>query len=238
MSTPHDPRDPHSPGGNSPLGYHSAGPPLPPGQWPPPYDQPPPPPEGPVPGMHNPHRRPRRWRKIAKWTLIGAGVFILAGTVAGLVTGSQTSGHLAKPASHHGAPAAPSFSPSATTPAPAPPKVRVHFVVTGTGIPSITYGSSSDNRSPQGGLGLLGDGVALPFRAGMAFRSSASYYSIDAQLEGGGDITCKIVVTAGPGYKPLTVSSGHASGQDNICSAQAAPAGTDSNGLPEWQSEN
>ena len=72
----------------------------------------------------------------------------------------------------------------------------------------------------------------------MAFRSSASYYSIDAQLEGGGDITCKIVVTAGPGYKPLTVSSGHASGQDNICSAQAAPAGTDSNGLPEWQSEN
>jgi len=66
------------------------------------------------------------------------------------------------------------------------------------------------------------------------FDGSASYYALNAQLQGDGDITCKIVAT-GPGDVPLTVSHGAASGGYNICSAQAAS--TDSSGL-QWQDEN
>ena len=129
-----------------------------------------------------------------------------------------------------------SASPSAAVTQPASPKpvVRVHFIVTGTGLPSIMYGSDSDNRSPPGRLGPLGDGNQLPWRASMKFDPSAQFYSLNAQLEGGGDISCKIVVTAGPSYTKITVSHGHASGGYNICSAQAAP--TDSTGL-NWQNE-
>jgi len=129
-----------------------------------------------------------------------------------------------------------SSSPSAAVTQPASPKpvVRVHFIVTGTGLPSITYGSDSDNRSPSGGLGVLGDGNQLPWRASMKFDPSAQYYSLNAQLEGDGSISCKIVVTAGASYTKITVSHGHASGGYNICSAQAAP--TDTTGL-NWQNE-
>ena len=67
----------------------------------------------------------------------------------------------------------------------------------------------------------------------MTFDASASYYAMNAQLQGDGDITCKIVAT-GPGDQPLTVSSGAASGGYNICSAQAAPE----NGGLNWQNEN
>jgi hypothetical protein len=124
---------------------------------------------------------------------------------------------------------------AAPIPTPTPtvnPPTRVKFIVTGTGAPSIQYGSDSDNRSPTGGLGALGDGNALPWHASMKFDPNALYYSISAQLEGDGNIRCKIVVT-GPGDQPLTVSHGHAQGGYNICSAQAAP----SDGGLNWQNE-
>lgn len=121
------------------------------------------------------------------------------------------------------------------TPAAAPVLhvTRVHFVVTGTGDPSITYGSDADNRDAGGTAGFMGDGNALPWHASMRFRGDAQYYSMDAQLEGSGNIHCKIVVT-GPGVQPMTVASGHASGGYSICSAQAAPS--DSRGS-SWQNE-
>ncbi|HEY6788038.1 MAG TPA: hypothetical protein VI365_12075 [Trebonia sp.] len=64
--------------------------------------------------------------------------------------------------------AAVATTPAAATPAapasPTPgPATQVHFVVTGRGNPSVTFGSDSDSRSPAGGYGPLGDGVALPF---------------------------------------------------------------------------
>ena len=65
------------------------------------------------------------------------------------------------------------------------------------------------------------------------FDSSAEYYAMNAQLQGAGSITCKIVVT-GPEDQPLTVSHGAAKGEYNICDVQAAP--TDSTGL-NWQDE-
>jgi hypothetical protein len=125
------------------------------------------------------------------------------------------------------APAVPATSapPARTPPAtPGPSRpTRVRFIVTGSapdGV-DITYGSDSDNRSPRGGLGIDGSGTAVPWRGSVPFDGSAEYYSISAQLNGSGDIRCKIVVT-GPGDAPLTVSHGHSSGSYNICRAQAA----------------
>jgi hypothetical protein len=174
-------------------------------------------------------------RKILTTLAALAAVIVLV-SIGAALGGTGSSGPGVKQADPPAA-STPATSPatSPATPAAAPPlhATRVHFIVTGTGNPSITYGSDSDNRDGGGTLGILGDGNTLPWRASMRFRSDAQYYSIDAQLESGGDIHCKIVIT-GPGMQPLTVSGGHASGQSNICSAQAAPedpAGS------SWQNE-
>ena len=155
------------------------------------------------------------------------------------MAGVAGSGGTSQPGQHQAQAAAAPSSSAASTPTATPaatPELhvtRVHFIVTGTGVPSITYGSDADNRNASGTIGLLGDGNQLPWRASMRFRSDAQYYSMDAQLENGGDIHCKIVVT-GPGVQPMTVSSGHASGNYSICSVQAAP--NDSRGS-SWQNE-
>lgn len=87
------------------------------------------------------------------------------------------------------------------------PKPVVRFVVTGSGSGvDITYGSDTDNR--QGG-------TSVPFSASLKLDRSADYYSLDAQLNGSGDITCKIII------REHVVAKGHASGGYNICSAQA-----------------
>jgi hypothetical protein len=116
-------------------------------------------------------------------------------------------------------------SPSNT---PASP-TKVEFIVSGTATDGIdiTYGPSGSNFDGPSTL----DGTAT---MSVPFDGSAEYYAIDAQLQGDGSITCKIVVT-GPDDNPLTVSRGAASGGYNICSAQAAPE--DSSGLT-WTNEN
>jgi hypothetical protein len=179
---------------------------------------------------------PPRKRHRIRTTLIVTGS-ILGGflVLGGILT--AVAGPSPQPATSP----APQASTAAPAAAPAPPPssapvlqvTRVHFTVTGTGSPSITYGSDADSRTPPGSFGPLGDGVALPFHASMRFRGDASYYSMDAQLEGGGDIHCKITVS-GPDIDTMTVSSGHASGGYNICSVQAAP--NDANGS-SWQNE-
>lgn len=168
-----------------------------------------------------------------RWILGGIGALIALFVVIGVATAGSTP-----PPRTHNATAAttqPSTAPATPAAASTPPLhvTRVKFVVTGTGAPSITYGSDSDNRDGGGTLGILSDGNTLPWHGSMKFRGDAEFYSIDAQLESGGDITCKIVVT-GPGVAPLTVASGHASGGDNICSAQAAPNDTTGS---SWQNE-
>ena len=118
-------------------------------------------------------------------------------------------------------------SAEAATPTPASP-TKVEFIVSGSapdGI-DITYGPSGSNLAGPSTL----DGTAT---MSVPFDGSAEFYSLNAQLQGGGSITCKMVVT-GPGDNPLTVSSGAASGGFNICDAQAAP--TDSSGL-SWDNE-
>jgi hypothetical protein len=174
---------------------------------------------------------PRR-HKILTTLAAATGTIFAVGVVAG-VAGSGTS----QPGQHQAqaAPASSSATTPAATPAAAPQLhvTRVKFIVTGTGNPSITYGSDADNRDGNGTAGLLGDGNPLPWHASMRFRSDAQYYSMDAQLEGSGDIKCKLVVT-GPGIAPLTVATGHASGGYSICSVQAAPNDTSGS---SWQNE-
>ena len=118
-------------------------------------------------------------------------------------------------------------SQAAASPSPAALS-KVEFVVTGStpdGI-DITYGPSGSNFAGPSTL----HGKA---RMSVKFDSSASYYALNAQLQGAGSIACKIVVT-GPGDQPLTVSHGAASGGYNICSAQA----TSDDGGFTWQDEN
>jgi len=111
----------------------------------------------------------------------------------------------------------------------------VWFVVTGTGAPTITYGDDTDSRDGGGTLGVLGDGNALPFKAWVPYQPGHLYYTLNAQLEGGGDITCKIVIT-GPGIEAnAVVATGHASGGYNICDAQADDTGDDTG--TNWQQE-
>jgi hypothetical protein len=87
-------------------------------------------------------------------------------------------------------------------------KPTVTFRVRGTasGV-DITYGSDSDNRQGPN---------SLPWQSTMARDDSGDtlYYSVTAQLNGGGDITCDVLV----GSK--VVATGHASGGYNICMAQ------------------
>lgn len=161
-----------------------------------------------------------------------AGALVITFGVIGAVAGSPSPSSTPKtpaPATST-APATPTAAAAA---APVLKVTRVRFIVTGTGDPSITYGSDADNRDGGGTIGMLGDGNALPWHASMRFRGDAQYYSLDAQLEGGGDIHCKIVVS-GPNINTMTVSSGHASGGENICSVQAAP--NDASGS-SWQNE-
>ena len=96
---------------------------------------------------------------------------------------------------------APSAAPSASAPAappasasaPAPTMTRqtdtVVFKVSGSGYPSVQYGTDSNSNDVPGGYGPLGNGVALPWSASLTYDPSALYYAVSAQLQGSGDIS-------------------------------------------------
>jgi len=80
----------------------------------------------------------------------------------------------------------------------------VVFTVTGSapnGV-DITYGDDSSNYEGT-----------LPLRVSLPVDDNALYYSVNAQLNGSGSITCKVVIGD-------AVEVGHAVGGYNICSAQ------------------
>jgi hypothetical protein len=109
-------------------------------------------------------------------------------------------------------------------------KVRIVFKVTGYAPAgaSIQYGSDSDNRSPQGGFGPLGDAQQVPWSASMPYHASSLYYDVTAQLEGGGDITAKVIKATTTYWSDgkhhtgrQVLATGHASGGYQIADAQA-----------------
>ncbi|MFE2068145.1 hypothetical protein ACFXDH_38200 [Streptomyces sp. NPDC059467] len=69
----------------------------------------------------------------------------------------------------------------------------------------ITYGSDSDTRK-----GAFENGR---FEATLPLEKGAMYYTLNAQLQGSGDINCSVTVDG-------QTKSGHASGGYNICDAQ------------------
>lgn len=172
-------------------------------------------------------------RHIVRYLSIGAG-----GTLGAIITAAMVAGGSgSKPAA---AVAPTAVAPASTAPAahasaspagyppvtPAAHADKMTFTVRGTGYPSVTYGTDSDNNTVAGGYGTLGDGVRIPWTASLDFSGRALYYNVTAQLEdGGGNITCTITVS-GPGIRTQVIATGHASGNYAICSAQAAPDST------------
>ena len=76
----------------------------------------------------------------------------------------------------------PAPSPSASSqPAPAPTMTRqtdvIVFRVSGTGYPTIQYGSDSNSND-------LPNGTALPWSGTVTYNPSALYYAVSAQLQG------------------------------------------------------
>ena len=128
----------------------------------------------------------------------------------------------------------PSPSPS---PSASPTMTRqtdlVVFKVSGSGYPSVQYGTDSNNNSPTGGYGPLGNGVALPWSTSLTYDSNALYYYVSAQLQGYGDISDSVteVITTycSNGHhktESFPLASGHASGSYNIAQAEYASGAT------------
>ena len=106
----------------------------------------------------------------------------------------------------------PADSPAAATPGhsakanhkAASKKVTIRVWGKAPGGVDIHYGTDSDNRSGSGDL---------PWSKTMTRAKGAMWYSVDAQLNGGGNIHCSVTVGG-------HTEKGHASGEYEICSAQ------------------
>jgi hypothetical protein len=142
--------------------------------------------------------------------------------------------------------ASPSAAPPSPSAAPAPTMTRqtdtVLFKVSGSGYPSIQYGSDNNSNSPPGGYGPLGDGNALPWSASLTYDSGALYYAVSAQLEGYGNISDSVteVITTSCSdgshkTESFPLASGHASGGYTI--AQAEYAGGDTGNATQAESD-
>jgi hypothetical protein len=100
------------------------------------------------------------------------------------------------------------------TPAPVKKPDVVTFKVWGNapagalGSLDISYGSDSDSRK-----GSFKNGT---FTATLPLDKDALYYTLNAQLQGSGDINCSVTVDG-------KTKKGHASGGYNICDAQLSP---------------
>jgi hypothetical protein len=153
------------------------------------------------------------------------GVVVIIGIATAVAGGGKSSSiNAAVPAPTTAGPAATTAAPARAAAAPAtkapveqaaatsaaPTPDQVVFKCTGTtdgnGI-DITYGPEGSDYSAS----------SLPFSKTMTLDSSAQYYDVQAQLQGGGEVTCSTTVdwSGGP-----TVNQGTASGGYNIADAE------------------
>jgi hypothetical protein len=105
---------------------------------------------------------------------------------------------------------------STPSPRPRPARQTVTFVVTGTPGADVTYGPSGTNLSGS-----------VPMRVTKPLGSPA-YYAINAQLQGGGQIACKIKIDG------KIISSGQAAGGYNIAQCEISPDPM----TGQWQNDN
>lgn len=155
--------------------------------------------------------------KAGRIVAIGCGsvlALVAFGGCMAAITNSPNDGKNAAPASPATA-SSKAASPSAKKTAPKPEKRTAPKVVTfrvwgnapagALGPLDITYGSDSDSRD-----GSFKNGT---FTATLPLDKDAMYYTVSAQLQGGGDIQCSVTVDG-------KTKRGHASGDYNICDAQ------------------
>jgi hypothetical protein len=132
------------------------------------------------------------------------GLFVFLAVVGAVIDGTGSQ----KPAAAPLGTSSPDATRKASAKSKAKPKADVvTFVVNGrapSGV-DVTYGTDTDNRQGP---------KRLPVRRTLKFTKKALYYVVSAQLNGSGDITCKVLHNGKP------VASGHASGGYSICSAQ------------------
>ena len=158
-----------------------------------------------------------------------AGV-VLNGSAAPSAAPAQTDPNRQTCAALDGTGYCPGDDPSPSPP-PAPTMTRqadtVVFRVSGTGDPSIQYGTDSSMNNPSDGAGALGDGNYLPWAARVPYDAGAPYYAVTAQLEGSGSIqdsVTEVVTTWCSGSNPKTESfplaRGNASGGYGIATAE------------------
>lgn len=190
--------------GQPPQGYHPGmqpqyqqQPPTWPQQQPPQYQQPGPAPQYPPQGRRQPPRRKGGKGKVV------AG--IIGGTVLLIVVISV--------AASHGSPQAPAAT-GTTPPAPsqaAPPSSHAAAAAPAT-VTYVVTGSSADVTYGPAGSSLSG---SVPMRKTDKLGSKpAAYYSIDAQLSGGGKVTCEIMISG------KVISKATATGGYNIASCE------------------
>ena len=166
----------------------------------------------------------------------GKAVASAVGLLLGISLVANACGSGSGSGSQQAQPVAAASSPAqAGQDAPATPDVvrtrtRIIFTVSGSAPQGadIMYGSDSDNRSPQGGLGFDGSGSAVPWSGSLRYRNGDLYYDVTAQLDGGGNIRCAVRMKMTAWYsdgthrsKSETLARGYASGGYNICDAQA-----------------
>lgn len=165
------------------------------------YGQQPYQPQYPPPGPPQ-RQRPRRSRGRTIAIAIGGAfaALVLIGIIGAIAGGGKTGTPAAAPVvAAATTPASP--SPAQSTAAEAAP--RITYVVTGTpGAADVTYGPEGSSLS-----GTVPMRVTKPL-------GSAGYYAVNAQLQGGGSVTVKILVGG------TVVSSGTATGGYNIASAE------------------
>jgi len=176
--------------------------PPPPGQYPPqqpawqqPYQPPP---------QYAPGPPPRRKRHTARNVLAGIGGLI--GVI--IVISVATSGHGTQtPGSSQGIPPAQSAAPAqpaVKAAAKAPAAQTVTYVVSGS-TADVTYGPTGTDLS-----GTVPMHVSKPL-------GTPLYYSITAQLQGGGSVSCKIEVDG------KVISSSTATGGYNLAMCEISP---------------
>lgn len=181
------------------------------GQMPPPYQQQPvyQPPQQ----YYGPPRRRRSWPARHK---------VLTGILAfwGLVIVIVIAVAAASPSKPAGTAAGSAFTPAAQAPAraaakQAPAKQTVTFIVTGSPA-DVTYGPAGSSVAGK-----------VPMHASYPLGTPV-YYSIEAQLQGGGDVTCKIEVDG------KVISESVASGGYNIAMCEIGQDPLSGN----WQDDN
>ena len=147
---------------------------------------------------------------IVRTALLGTvGALAIGGlAIAGCQSSASTSAPKPAPVKTHAAAPAttttPASTPTSTAPPPPPaaPKPTVEYIVTGTPGASVTYGPAGSDFN-----GAVPMDITAPL-------GSPAYYAINAQLQGGGSVSCTIKVDG------KAISSATANGGFNIASCE------------------